>query len=182
MSIIADALKKAQEERVLEKIFSSGSPSVKPGFTGQKPSRLTVAVIFLFLLSTIVFVSYLVFFRPGNSGQKSVIPPASPLGRTNAKTVETTAIPEQTITQGSPVATAMETASPENIEPVAELTAGPKLPVLSGIMHSPKHPRAVIDGILSSQGDQVGNFRILSIFPDRVIISSSGKEYELILR
>jgi hypothetical protein len=164
MSIIADALKKAQEERVLEKIFSSAPPSVKHGLKGQKPSRLTLAVIFIFLISVIGSVSYLIFFKPG------------------AGTFETTPIPEQTIMPGPAIVTAVKTVSPDVIEPAPEHTAGPKLPVLSGIMHSPSHPQAIMDGILYSQGDRVGDFHILNIFPNKVIISSSGKEYELKLR
>jgi len=65
-------------------------------------------------------------------------------------------------------------------------SAGPislaDLPLLSGIMYSPANPRAVINGTMVSEGDQVNDFTILKILPGKVKMSFRDKEIDLKLR
>ncbi|MFH1798027.1 MAG: hypothetical protein ABH844_01610 [Candidatus Omnitrophota bacterium] len=58
----------------------------------------------------------------------------------------------------------------------------PDIPTLSGIMYSLSTPQAVIDGTMVSEGNSVGKFSIIKILPDKVVITSGEKEFELQLR
>ena len=56
---------------------------------------------------------------------------------------------------------------------------GNSLPVLNGVMYSPTNPQAIINGKLVSEGDKVGKFTLIKIYPSSVKVSSLGEEFEL---
>ena len=49
-------------------------------------------------------------------------------------------------------------------------------------MYSSGQPQAVIDGVLSSEGDIVGRTRIIKILPGSVFVALGEEEYKLKLR
>jgi hypothetical protein len=56
------------------------------------------------------------------------------------------------------------------------------MPVLSGIMYSPTNPQAILDGNMVGEGEKVGFFTVQKIFPDKIKLTAGTEEYELKLR
>lgn len=56
------------------------------------------------------------------------------------------------------------------------------LPVLSGIMYSPTNPQAVINGVLVSEGEAVGGFTLTKISPTSVKLNSGSNEFVLYIQ
>ncbi|MGB3082251.1 MAG: hypothetical protein WBB86_04595 [Candidatus Omnitrophota bacterium] len=57
-----------------------------------------------------------------------------------------------------------------------------QLPTLSGIMYAPTNPQAILDGDLYTEGETVRGFKVQKILPNKVKLTADDKEYELRLR
>ncbi len=187
MSIIAEALKKAQEKRCGEKDL--------PGAGKHKIPAVTRAVPGLFQGAEEKPVA----FRPdpplssGSHGRKTraAAIAAGLLALTAVLLVTTIAGLRTDNRLFSPTSTTRSRqgsgdtrfASTDNITlpgtaPAHQERPNP-LPALSGIMFDNRHPRAVLNGHILSEGDTLDNIVLLKIFPDRVRLSLEGEEREV---
>lgn len=180
MSIISDALRKAQEKRLArsnrepsqtadssdQALFEETPPPEKTWSLPVKRNFLLAAVLGLALLACVALVLLFMLF----SGI-SVKPHA-----TAFETAAQTGVPSGL---ASPDISRLSSDSDNKLFPVEKTTA---LPVLNGIMYTPTRPQAVINGRMVDEGERIGGFTVLLILPDRVILESDGKEYELELR
>jgi len=179
MSIISDALKKAQDRRTGTIPRSESTGSHGPA-AGHSPARKSIVIGILALL-VISGLAFGVLARRGMQATVAAGPgtdkdAASPLSHSVKEAV-------------SPVRTAAETlaarlpkiigtpASSEEPKP-AKMPA----PELNGIMYSPTKPQAVVNGEMVSEGETAGGWTVEKIFPDRVLLSSGEEETELKLR
>lgn len=204
MSIIAEALKKAQEKRTqnfedtsskLEKILLEESPLIPKKFS--KPSSSQKKGIFttpldnssserlrfkenllrgfvLFLFFSVIFMSYPLLRGNFASRENSDIElgNVSLPGGNTVRDESSYARPRQTRLMKENVRLADSYSQSSAL----------KLPVLSGIMYSSYQPQAVIDGMLISEGDTVGNFLVVRILREKVVISNKEEKYEINLR
>ena len=175
MSIITEALKKAQEKRQVaaepagiaptnyEKGFFSGTPSGAAKNRLARTTSMGLAAITV-LLPLVIVISFLFF---ANSTPK---PPQPDLDSSalSYEAVRAITIPED------PPQPAVENAP--------DLKTFRQLPALNGIMYSAVLPQAVINGTLVGEGEIIDGFSIRRIFPDRVELLSGGNEYELRMR
>ncbi len=181
MSIITDALKKAQQKRSGKQDGGGGPVRYSP----YKPlsekilagGRKSSAVV---LFSVAVFG---VAIFGGTTGVLMLLS-RSPITRQPA-------LPELSEPQNRPPGT------PAVAEPAAKVLDKThafkktrsffpglkKNPLaLNGIMFSPAHPRAVINGEMATEGDIIKGFSVNKILPDKVLLTSNGKDFELKLR
>lgn len=192
MSIIAEALKKAQEKRersfektsrTLEKIISTDTglipekyrknkgKSARFTFTGarkvlftgtRKKELLLISFLCLLAIFTVIMSMHIVE-KPGIQSVESSYSRESsqkPRFSQAISSPRTADLKPKTITGSS----------------------GLNLPVLSGIMYSSSKPQAILNGILVSEGDHSGDYRIVSILPEKIIVSLGEKESEISLR
>ena len=190
MSIITNALKKAQEARQQKTEKSSGSPSPEPGNTvspedivrstdekkifgngSQKTPETRTAhstilpVIFLAII--IAGVSTGIFLNKQRLSSSSSL---------NTNTTPAEKVPDNTYIA--------RRITPEKQpgaiqQPAIKNIQDTPLPALTGIMYSVSNPKAVLNGVMVSEGDMVGEFSVVKIFPNKVHIASNGIEYEL---
>jgi hypothetical protein len=190
MSIITEALKKAQKNRLVveadETLVDFDNVLADKAFTsydkknGVKPGKKlsnSFSPLFFLLFSVIVFSGGIFFiwftdngaelFRPG-------IKSASSVNYVNTKNIGDitgkTFLPEQREIKVDP---ALQGKEPEDQN---------SLPVLNGIMFYSDDPKAVINGSIVSSGSTIGQYRIIKILPDAVELEDGSKKYLLELR
>lgn len=61
--------------------------------------------------------------------------------------------------------------------PIAQKASGVDIN-LEGIIYDPKEPIVLINGEARRTGDEVGNTKIVSIFPDHVVFERNGQQFE----
>lgn len=182
MSIISEALKKAQNKRHDKEsaitsaydVVSSEETFEAPKFLEDVPlltpespnikTRTWTSKGFIALAVVFAVIASLLFF----SGIKK---PKSSASLDQDITV---------ITSSGSILTSGKT----NLAPSAKAQSSKKikkvnLPVLSGIMYSPTNPQAVINGVLVSEGEIVGGFTLTKIYPASVKITSGSDEFIL---
>jgi len=179
MSIISNALKKAQEKRA-----GNGKPTEE-----EVPVYLSRNTIHTKAVTTWRQNSYLRFFvmisfgaivLGGFMGVLMVY-----VNRPVPAQPPVLFVPEKPVSVQKQVSKAKE---PDIVKPVSDKTAKTDLakpvdlPILNGIMYSPANPQAVINGTMVEDGDEINGFTILTIFSNKVKISFENKEYTLKLR
>lgn len=184
MSIISEALKKAQRARtVTPGPSSTDAISDPPGETLTKghPGFLSKSSFLRYPLiaaaAAVVMITFLVIprFFEAPPAASAVQKNASVQGRGGysiSDRVQKTS-PAQTETYKSVFPAYRQT-------PVASYDDTD--PVLNGIMYLPTAPRAVINGRTVKEGDVVDGHTVTQILPDRVKLSSENGESELELR
>ncbi|MFC1480285.1 general secretion pathway protein GspB [Candidatus Omnitrophota bacterium] len=163
MSIISDALKKAQNARTEEngetEEHIESAVQKKIPFRGAGAIAGGAAILIACIAGGLLLIN-----RPS----------VSPLD---------TAARDDFVKKGARVS---EVDATTKSFPSSEGTAGPaaikNLPVLSGLMYSPTHPQAIINGTLVSEGATVDGFTVNKILPNKVLISHDGEEFELNFR
>lgn len=167
MSIITNALKKAQEKQTQnqEKPSSVGEnqkthhvPATQPKIF---PLLLGGVVIFGFIALILLYLTY----------SSSVTPKATPVQKKEAQKAPIFAninTPEQ------PSEMIMESAFTGD--------GAKDLPDLNGIMYAPTLHQAILNGKAVTEGGTVDGFTVLKIYPDSVILSSGDEKIELNLR
>ena len=186
MSIISEALKKAQKTRSVGTRAPApvGAISVPQGSpsTERYPdaplirSFLPHALTFAGAVAAILIVLFVIvrFFSPG---------PAAIVVQENASVRGRGEHPTGARPREAPPAQA-ETYKP--VFPALRQTPmtsyNDTVPVLNGIMYLPTAPRAVINGRTVKEGDMVEGHTVIRILPDRVRLSSEKGVSELELR
>ncbi len=189
MSIISDALRKAQEKRsngtsdtlppapahISEQAFPEKKDIER--LTRKSLSISTIRIIILgVILAVIVPLVILVFF---NSFSSTNTTPASTVQNTvkeKAPVPVSKQKPSLVITE----AAVTEERTQKETLPVFEESV--KLPALSGIMYSPTNPMAILNGEMLGEGSEIDGFTIQKILTNRVKLLLDGKEYEIKLR
>ncbi len=180
MSIITEALKKAQEKRLkkddpsemllkhpLSSIMSSSTnmstaiPKIKSGLLIGMNKPVGAAII---ILAVIVFGS-LTGILLHTIGSRS----DSTQNKANQNTAQ-------------PVFYQNKNGSSKNAKTELISMRGRSLPILSGVMYSPVNPQAIVNGKMLSEGDNVGVFKLIKIYPASVKLSTGEEEFELKLR
>jgi hypothetical protein len=206
MSIIAEALKKAQEKRGgsrenVDPSIKTAPPSATtlvPGFseTSNLPADLSMralddqpslsrtkdrkvsplAISVLFVICAAILLLYTMVSR-----MPLRMPPAT-TGLSSA--IEIYPDNFQKASEAPFSVTESGKAPILNVprEPIPSRLITRDLPTLSGIMYSSHNPQAIINGVLSSEGETIENFLIVRILPESVVILAEGKKQELKLR
>ncbi|MBF0216467.1 MAG: hypothetical protein HQL30_05680 [Candidatus Omnitrophica bacterium] len=169
MSIISDALKKAQEKRdVPPKSRQVPKPPrglIYPELLPAPPTKKHFfnAAKLLFssvLLAFILFSSAIVMFNIYPRAKQDIHTPVKISG--NA-------------TQPLKVAGAV---TEDHYEPSPNIVS--YIPVLNGIMYSTEDAKAVIDGKIARRGDKLNSYTVVEIHSDKVTLASEdGKKTDL---
>jgi hypothetical protein len=177
MSIISKALKKAQEKRAgngglteeeVPMYLSRDTIHTKAVTTWRQNSYLRFFVMISFgaiVLGGFMGVLMVYVNRPVPAQPPPVL-----------------SVPEKPVPVQKQVSPAKK---PDIVKPAsdkaakADLAKPVDLPALNGIMYSPANPRAVINGTMVEEGDEINGFTILTIFSNKVKISFENKEYTL---
>ncbi|MDD3088688.1 MAG: hypothetical protein PHT95_01930 [Candidatus Omnitrophica bacterium] len=176
MSIIAEALKKAQKEREVPPPKSSVDliPStlhvLTPKVTALKKSGIPLALASFSLLAAALVVFFTLMFRA--SEKPSVTPDIS------VKTQDIPAGLQGEATLTPPPSTGRFPAIDEPADPLKRTFTGPR-PELTGIMYSRVSPKAIVGGRMVSEGDTIDGRTVLKILPESVILSSEGQKEEI---
>jgi len=176
MSIISEALKKAQNTRAEEfkPTLRDKSPGVAECTPSPKKKRnfgtLQTVLIILLLLSLTATFFIFELFSSKNLDQTSDLS----LSQTE-KSIEPLKISSSI---------AVEKPKNENIKETVKKSFSYQqnqinLLELNGIMYSPMFPQAIINGQLVKEGDFVENFKIDKISPDKVTVSSDTDSYDI---
>ncbi|NQT33255.1 MAG: hypothetical protein HQ594_06260 [Candidatus Omnitrophica bacterium] len=176
MSIITDALKKAQKKRTLLETATQGDDApLRINLVGDdsargeksKTSSRTFALISIVVFGVILLVAILSLtnFLRHSSGKYT--PGASK---------------ESTASAITSYGNAAEPARPFGFTKTSPAINKHKLPVLNGIMYSPSHPQAIINGSIVAEGAAISGFSVVRILPDTVTLSSGNDEVELRLK
>ena len=206
MSIIAEALKKAQEKRAqtfgntssrLENILAEKSELIPDEYKkSRKPDapeplapikkhqsskhlRLQESLLQIFIAIfaiVAIFMAYTLFKGPVASYEQESISPAA---------AETPEVETESDETGTPASSNLLLGIiSDTVKSIRPRTSSQKLrlPYLSGIMYSSHSPQAVVNGVLSSEGDTVGDFSIVKILPTSIVISFGEQEHEIKLR
>jgi len=180
MSIVTEALRKVQEQRIAKTALSDPG-IVDPGLIAlgaKSPSVKTKRPVssayrFIFAAAAALLPLCAVFFLLFLSRTSAAPPLDEPVSQA----------PEMAETAVGPAA--VETVDNEDALPAEaalETAVSKPVPVLSGIMYSVMLPQAVLNGMLVGEGDIVDGFSVISIMPSKVTLLSSGEEFELRLR
>lgn len=178
MSVIAEALKKAQDTA-----RRKASPSKKTDIKEPKPIKpptgkrsrpfyiYAIPLLVLVLLFSVVFVFY--FLRQNRVEIPEVI--------------EVEVIEE--VKEKEPVLEAqLENPAPQDFSPAAMLAPSLTLDEvkesihLNGIMYTPEKPLAVINNSIWAEGEIIGRFKISEIGEDFVKVVSNGEEFVIKLK
>jgi len=199
MSIISEALKKAQEERAnkqkqkksskeaSERIFPETTFTIQ-NVSGEKPaaSRILLRVISFVIILALAGGAFFYFSR--SSSNKEAAPLAKPAEPVITAAPEP-AVPREPREKAESVSVPAENAS----EKIAEVLPPPSeknviepaprdLPALSGIMYSASDPKAIINGVMVCEGETIDGFSVRKITAGKVTISYGDDEFELKLR
>jgi len=183
MSTISEALKKAQKKRITNDsnavTFLKDSffnPPQKMHRFGKKQTATKKHNPFLiFLLILAIGITSLSFFFL-NYVNRTV---GSPLTRMPSRTILTApAYPKKPLTELS-IKPVPETMIEVEVE--KEVFPEISLPSLQGIMYSETSPHAVIDGSIYKENDNVKEFTLKKIFPDKIVLEANNEETYLFL-
>ena len=177
MSIISEALKKAQEKRLHRheetSISSAGNEaevSLKTSGTyiSKEQKEVYSKKYFLIAAFFIVLIAGLAaYFMLSSRGQKAAPGKIAQISGASLddKSADIT----------------MKSSAIKSIAPPTPLPAK-DLPVLNGIMYSPKNSQAILNGSLVSEGDKISGFSVIRIDPSSVTLSYEGNEFEVELK
>ncbi|NQU95854.1 MAG: hypothetical protein HQ549_06505 [Candidatus Omnitrophica bacterium] len=175
MSIIAEALKKAQETSAKTIVPQPVKQPVKT--TKKHNSRLygIIVVCVLLLFSGVVVFSFL---NPGiiktNTEERIYDSPAP--GKMASKTEDPPSMSETVVEKEENKINALK--SPGRIG-TADITERLQL---NGIMYTPGKPLVVINDNVWAEGDTVSGFKILKIEENSVKVASNGQEFIIRLK
>ena len=171
MSIIAEALKKAQKislERGVKRSDAWRKPGrslIKFDFSRLRPYLFYASSAAAILLAILSF-SLLSRFLLKNDKTAVERPAVSPSYALKADEVK-----QEKMAEPAPVLPAYVT--------LAEVNEEIKV---SGIMYTPKKPLVVINGSIWGEGDTVGKFKIIKIGRDFVKVDSNGQDFIIKLK
>jgi len=177
MSIITNALKKAQEKRAAEQqtgTTDNQGQSVSDYGIDQEiissspsPERFLSYIIRYKFLIVILFLGVSLTFAAG----------ILLLSARSTRTSGISGLAERNI----PKTEEKISAKQERTQAAASSYEG-TLPFLNGIMYTPSSPYAVIDDTMISEGETVNGFTVTKISPDKVELSRGNDTIELKLK
>jgi hypothetical protein len=169
MSIISDALKKAQDKRnpqpkpvrVPAPLLGLVYPELLPVKPKEKLHAKTIKVLLSAILSSLVLAfSSLFLLHIYTPSEKNIHLP-----------------PNEDDSQTQPTHVPM---------PAAEYISGnisdpsTETPILNGIMYSTEDAKAILDGKIARRGDKVNSYTVVEISSDKVVLASEdGKRIDL---
>jgi general secretion pathway protein B len=210
MSLILDALKKLDREKVARRVGQTdiAAEILKAGHPAQKSSILPLVFVLAITASLAAASTYLIF--SGSGTQVADSRPAVPAASMQAQQV-TAAVTDKPpvnprISPAAPPVSVSEAMPPDKTKKLAEPAVsarisadvvaprkavavpegeGGPLPTLkiSGIVwqETPSERKAVINGKLAREGDVVEGVKILEIYPDRILVSHRGKSFKIMM-
>lgn len=182
MSIITDALKKAQKERSkpdmvqpteTAPVDTQGTSMLRPRAERPASSQLHALLAAGITLSLVTICAVVVLFvnKPTSdtpSENASVVPATMPA-------VSPAPGPERPV-RSEPFSFTFPHATTKPLAPARST------PELNGIMYLPTSPQAVINGRTVKEGDTFDGYTVIKIYPESVKLFSNGSETELKLR
>ncbi len=200
MSIITDALKKAQARRFRnkktietvdegdleknpEQFLDKMIETEKLKKTGVVSNKRLVSIIGVLFVILVLGGTVLFFMTSQQSVPRKAVAPEKP-ARMQAIKKEARSKPKS-IFPGKIDRTEEESPAYEPFETEEQFPTTDKprqFPTLSGIMYSPTNPQAIMNGEVLSEGELVQGFKIQKILPNKVKLIYKDKEYELRLR
>jgi hypothetical protein len=199
MSIIQEALKKAQNKQAEKKADNySEPPKVEQPVIIQKKAVTTIKkvqkakpflpkMIFFVLLAVAVVVAGIVFFMPRQSVNDTPTAVITPVTSENAPSRQEVVRKSQ---DNSPEPANSSVADAVNAESAAAPKMAPSSPsaetppsfILNGIMYLEKGPKAIIDGSTVIEGDVIKGATVVKINPNSVILNFNDLEIRLNLK
>jgi hypothetical protein len=200
MSIITDALKKAQARRFRnkktsepvdegdleknpEQFLNKMIEAEKLKKTGVISNKRLVSIIGALFVILVLGGTVLFFMTSQQSVPRKAVAPEKP-ARVQAIKKEARSDPKSIfpgkIEQAEEESPAYEPLGTEEQFPTTDKPR--QFPTLSGIMYSPTNPQAIMNGEVLSEGEMVRGFKIQKILPNKVKLIYEDKEYELRLR
>ncbi|SNB45713.1 general secretion pathway protein GspB [Geobacter sp. DSM 9736] len=190
MSLILDALKKLEQEKVRqERGQKLGAAIVAP--VPRHSSRTPVIALVLAAVSVTAVATALIVKGIGNRTIDAVST-QQPLEKTSAGIV-VSPLPEPT--SASPATPLQPTAILKEVAPKQHTLPSPILPPISHSMNSPESPelnvsgiawqdeksarRAVVNGALVAEGATIAGARLIEILPDKVRFSFEGRTIDV---
>ncbi|KJJ85371.1 hypothetical protein OMAG_000756 [Candidatus Omnitrophus magneticus] len=187
MSIIAEALKKAQEEKLMRVEKNKEVSDIGLKKEADKPSEVNIRnnSIFYFRAGKIVISILILFLAFGvyqkissvnlerKTGEK-----VAPLLGSEIKEI----IPEKK--DNMILRKIKENILPcENsiVEEIKNNISVKANPVVTGIMYNEVNPSVIINGKILAEGESVDGYTIYKILHDKIILKSGGKEISLTL-
>ena len=180
MSIISEALKKAQSKRTEELVLRSGDDGsvvlqsrTTPHSTKSRQPKIILYIAITLAVFILASAALLYWNQHGvKSDPNEFI--------SEIKKAEKTE--KQSIGFSSPTIQENTTKTPPVVPPIVAEIAPSKAPTLEGIMYSPLRPQAILNGRIVSNGDALDGFTVVEIFPDMVTLKSGEETLTLRIR
>ena len=200
MSTISDALKKAQNQRQgsgpefpsafppktpADREPRHSTPAPVPSRSSGKPSFILILLVVALMLGILFYflrnTTFSLAWNPAPEGERKTEVPVSSAAQPDLPAVT----PKLTGPVVSPVN--VTAPQPEPHEKPVSQPASPKpprtdVPVLAGTFYSEKNPVAIINGSALKEGETVGAYQVVKIFPQSVKLKCDGEEIELRLK
>lgn len=180
MSIIVEALKKAQGRSSRKKLANAGPETAKPSYSEFRKPRMRKRTE-VWVVASILFLAIPVLYFLNRSSTKaplsitSSIEPPAPLKETPEKASYVLHPVKEENTVPSPPA-------PLPQPPAITLAEVNKSIDLNGIMYTPEKPLAVINGYIWGEGDYIGEFRVSEIKEDFVKVTVDEQGFVIRLK
>lgn len=179
MSIISDALRKAQSKRgsrQQNKDLSwiteiTETPNETRSARKGKIKKILIALNFVLF----VLIAVLLIRHHGPLMTTVTLPPTA---ETEAITEEEPLPAEIDQISSPPNVAPQEEPQPQS-EPAAPKSGSHQMPIFSGVMYMDNEPRAILDGRSFGVGEFVHGLEVKSISSDRVVLSDSSSEFTL---
>ena len=174
MSIIVEALKKAQES--LKTTLPSGREDTSPPLWLQVRKPKIKKHITAWVIASFLLLAVLSFYFLNHNLIKEILPTSPPAD-------DSVALKEEA-EKPSYMVRPIEEENLPIIPSSPSLTfSGVKEPIdLNGIMYTPERPLAIINGSVLGEGDYIDKFKISKIEKDSVKITSEGQEFIIKLK
>lgn len=177
MSVIQDALRKAQGEYVEKKIpriIKEAAPRPKIEVRTLRETKKTTSLRLPVL--TVILIGLLLIYGLKLSLQYSTIP------EKNTKVsdkVEATALRHGNTATSPSAAKREDSFNPPKIGPANLITPRPSNFVLNGIMYVENKPQAIINGYVLEEGDKINGAVVLIIEKDCVLLDFNDANIKL---
>jgi hypothetical protein len=203
MSIISEALKKAQEQRngftTQADVDPDATGIVKGIDAGRIPAKkvfLITAVFFITLLlagAVTVLMSGQMRPRSGSRAGVGYERPVKPENgndpekgtqeNTDVRSSEPGVDAARGTDTGGGISSALDNKLRSNADTLYHYgQVGGEIPELEGIMFSPGDPRVILGGSIVGEGQTVAGVTVKDIFPQKVVVIVGGEERELFLK
>jgi len=178
MSIISDALKKAQSRRHEDPAPGPGSFAgvVQAPHHIRRSKRALMRPILLlggiFFVISVIGLSSFLYIKLSSAGSAKTVPSVE-------GTPETALEPDTTPAAANASAISTSPSGSKTVKTQFMRMIPEKLPILGGIMYSPQEPQAILNGKIVREGSTLDGFTVNRILRDKVMVTSGEIEHEL---